>query len=83
MKHRINWPASSVWVFIAQLVEHCGANAEAMGSNLVKAPKNFFFLDCLNIWDSLQWFTYSSQSLSLARFLFLEILHLGIRKLIG
>ena len=38
----INWPASSVWVFIAQLVEHCSANAEATGSNPVEAPKSFF-----------------------------------------
>ena len=38
----INWPASSVWVFIAQLVEHCSANAEATGSYPVEAPKNFF-----------------------------------------
>ena len=27
----INWPAPNVWVFIAQLVEHCSANAKAMG----------------------------------------------------
>ena len=33
---------SSVWVFIGQLVGHCGANAEAMGSNPVEAPKNLF-----------------------------------------
>ena len=26
-----NWPAPNVWVFIAQLVEHCSANVEAMG----------------------------------------------------
>ena len=26
-----NWPAPNVWVFIAQLVEHCRANAKAMG----------------------------------------------------
>ena len=39
----INWPASSVWVFIAQLGEHCSANAEATGSNPVEAPKIFFF----------------------------------------
>ena len=39
----VNWPASSVWVFIAQLVELCSANAEATGSNPVEAPKNFFF----------------------------------------
>ena len=28
-------------VFIAQPVEHCSANAEAMGSNPVKVPKFF------------------------------------------
>ena len=53
----INWPASSVWVFIAQLGEHCSANAEATGSNPVEAPKNFFsgyFRNCLNC-DSLRW----------------------------
>ena len=38
----INWPASSVWVFVAQLGEHCSANAEATGSNPIEAPKNFF-----------------------------------------
>ena len=37
----INWPAPNTWVFIAQLVEHCSANAEAMGSNPVEAL-NFF-----------------------------------------
>ena len=35
----IHWPAPNVWVFIAQLVEHCSANAEAMGS------KTFFGLN--------------------------------------
>ena len=53
----INWPASSVWVFIAQLGEHCSANAEATGSNPVEAPKIFFsgyFRNCLNC-DSLGW----------------------------
>ena len=53
----VNWPASSVWVFIAQLGEHCSANAEATGSNPVEAPKNFFsgyFRNCLNC-DSLRW----------------------------
>ena len=39
-----NWPAPNVWVFIAQLVEHCIANVEAMGSNPVEAPKTFFGL---------------------------------------
>ena len=38
----INWLASSVWVFIARLVEHCSANTEATGSNPIEAPKNFF-----------------------------------------
>ena len=37
----INWPAPNVWVFIARLVQHCSANAEAMGSNPVEAPKTF------------------------------------------
>ena len=36
-----NWSSPNVWVFIAQLVEHCRANAEAMGSNPVEVPKFF------------------------------------------
>ena len=36
-----NLPAPNVWVCIAQLVEHCSANAEAMGSNPFKVPKYF------------------------------------------
>ena len=36
------WPASSVWVCIAQLEGHCSANAEATDSKPVEAPKNFF-----------------------------------------
>ena len=40
----INWPAPNVWVFIAPLVEHCSANAEAMALNPVEAPKTFFGL---------------------------------------
>ena len=42
---------------IAQLGEHCSANAEATGSNPVEAPKIFFsgyFRNCLNC-DSLRW----------------------------
>ena len=35
-----NWPALNVWVFIAQLVEQCSANAEAMSSN----PIEFLFV---------------------------------------
>ena len=57
LRNSINWPASSVWVFIAQLGEHCSANTKAMGLNPVEAPKNFFsgyFHNCLNR-DSLQW----------------------------
>ena len=37
-----NWPAPNIWVFIAQLVEHCSAYVEAMGSNPVGALKLFF-----------------------------------------
>ena len=37
-----NWPAPNVWVFIAQMVEHCSANAEAIGSNPVEVPKTLF-----------------------------------------
>ena len=33
-----NWPAPNVEVFIAQLVEHCSANAEAMGLNPIESP---------------------------------------------
>ena len=57
LMNSINWPASSVWVFIAQLGEHCSANAEATGSNPVEAPKIFFsgyFRNCLNC-DSRRW----------------------------
>ena len=41
MMNSINWPAPNIWVFIAQLVEHCSANAETMGSNPVEALKFF------------------------------------------
>ena len=57
LMNSINWLDSSVWVFIAQLGEHCSANAEATGSNPVEAPKIFFsgyFRNCLNC-DSLRW----------------------------
>ena len=57
LMNSINWPASSIWVFIAQLGEHCSANAEAKGSNPVEAPTNSFsgyFRNCLNC-DSLRW----------------------------
>ena len=57
LMNSINWPAPGIWVFIAQLGEHCSANAEATSSNPVEAPKNFFsdyFRYCLNC-DSLRW----------------------------
>ena len=58
LMNSINWPASSIWVFIAQLGEHCSANAEATGSNPVEAPKNFlfsgYFRNCLSC-DSVRW----------------------------
>ena len=38
--------APNVWLFIAQLVEHCSTNAEAMSSNPIEAPKTFFGLNC-------------------------------------
>ena len=47
----INWHAPNVWVFIAQLVEHCSANTEATGSNPVEAPKMVFsglIRNCVN-----------------------------------
>ena len=40
----INCSSPNIWVFIAQLVEHGSANAEAMGSNLVETLKIFFGL---------------------------------------
>ena len=43
LMNSISWPASSVWVFIAQLVEHCSANAEATGSNPFEGPEKPFF----------------------------------------
>ena len=40
----MNCLLATAWVFIAQLVEHCSANAEATGSNPVEVPKSFFGL---------------------------------------
>ena len=37
LMNSIYWPALHVWVSIAQLVEHCSANAETTGSNPVEA----------------------------------------------
>ena len=36
-----NWPPPKVLVFIAQLVEHCSDNEEAMGSNPLEVPDFF------------------------------------------
>ena len=53
----INWPAPNIWVFIAQLVEHCSANAEAMGSNPVEALQFFsgLNLQLLKLRLQLRW----------------------------
>ena len=52
-----NWPTPNAWVFIAQMVEHCSANAEAMGSNPIEVPKNFFRvnLQLLKLQLPLRW----------------------------
>ena len=56
-----------VWVFIAQMVEHCSANAEATDSNPDEAPKTFFFCgllrNCLNCHSTAK-VTYSFQNQS-------------------
>ena len=42
----INLSAPNIWVlFIAQLVEHCSTDAEAMGSNPVEALNILFGLN--------------------------------------
>ena len=70
LMNSINWPASRVWVFIAQMVEQCSANAEATGSNPVEAAKKktFFGLlrNCLTC-DSTAMVTYSFQQYLLDR----------------
>ena len=38
------WSAPNIWVYIAQLVEHCRANTGAMGWNPVEALKVLFGL---------------------------------------
>ena len=37
-----NLPAPNLWVLIAQLVEHCSVNAEAMCSRPVEIAAKFF-----------------------------------------
>ena len=61
-----NWPApNNVWVFIAQLVEHCSANAKTMGSNTVEFPTFFGLicncLKCNSHYDDLIFIETSSQ----------------------
>ena len=36
-----NRPTPNVWVFIAQLVENCSTNTEAMGSKPIEVPQFF------------------------------------------
>ena len=61
----INWSAPNIWVSIAQLVEHCSANAEAMGSNLVEALILFFFW--FQIWNFLNWdYSYCDYHISIS-----------------
>ena len=43
LMNSINWPALSVLVFIAQLVEHCGMDAEITGLNPIEALKIIFW----------------------------------------
>ena len=43
LMNSINWPALHVWVFIAQLVEHCSTKAEVTGPNPVEAAKTIFW----------------------------------------
>ena len=52
------WPVN-LWVFIAQLVEHRSANAEATGSNPVKPRKSFFGLLKLR-WSRLHFICIST-----------------------
>ena len=49
--YSINLPASSVWIPIAQLGEHCSADTEATGSNPVEPLEKLIFTvfrNCLN-----------------------------------
>ena len=62
----INWPASIVWVFIAQMVEHYSATQRPCIRIPLKARKIFFRLlrNCLNC-DSTAMVTYSFHLYSL------------------
>ena len=57
LMNSINWPASCIWVFIAQLGEHCSATQRPrVRIPSVKPRKTFsgYFRNCLNC-DSLRW----------------------------
>ena len=51
----INWPASIVWVFIAQMVEHYSATQRPCVRIPLKVPKFYFPANC----DSTAMVTYS------------------------
>ena len=43
LMNSINWPASSVWVFIAQLGEHCSAKTQRQRVRIPLQPRKSFF----------------------------------------
>ena len=51
--HCLNWSAANIWIFITQLVEHCSANAGAIGSNPVEGLQCFFGLELQLRWSHL------------------------------
>ena len=53
----INWSASNIWVLIAQLVKHCSASTEDMGSNPVKLLKGPVLAIMLCVHLLLFWFS--------------------------
>ena len=77
----INWPAPNIWVFIAQLVEHCSANAEAMGSNPVEALKFFsgLNLQLLKLRLQLRWSNVYFICISAVHIIFISYSCHGLR----
>ena len=77
----INWPAPNIWVFIAQLVEHCSANAEAMGSNPVEALKFFsgLNLQLLKLPLQLRWSNLYFNCISAVHIIFISYSCHGLR----
>ena len=61
-------------VFIAQLGEHCSANAEAMGSNPVKAQKFYsgLNLQLLKLRSKLRWSNLHFICISAAHIIFIR-----------